>query len=619
MPFTKVLPDKNQINIEIDKFVPFKGYQLERFKKGQRFQDMLDEIPEHKIYCPIHVRPISNGKYEILDGHYRVAAAEELKIRTIPAQVYEGLTYETALSHVSDTNPIGLLLKHGIDIYANNYKESENYKKIENARVSIGGNFSMALDEYIERFLLTDCDIHDFYESVYDLGDPSELSEEDYKYDRLACEIIQIVDPDIAPQITLWENSKKTGNNDMKDLKNFEWIEDKINATVRQLYDYTRQLKKYLNFDLNLFDYNIIQNKRERAKILYFIFMLKKDFSHINILELLSRPSMENIDNSFFGWETSNGKYIRAIKHAIEKEISLNLKNNTKEAVSHIVNQWGSRMQYMCTELECLADAGFDDNDYINLLKYSTDIPFVPEKNKKGLYIPPTPLQILYLRIIQYEYLGQMKDLLTIYSLQDNIEYFVSPEYVKEMVRFQTSQIQLDKLDKYFEPEKVQQIAKYVYLKPNTDKEERRRIRNCKVKVLKLLSFLSLAYPETNAENEITELMLISCLQAILVKTDDKVFEYTFHGFEGEKGKRKGKIYVQAALKNDKYVYDALKVYWIHKAKNCLYANMGKYQLRKNLREIERICVHTLEKILRCSTIEEMLNMHNFYNNKLTE
>ena len=111
MPFTKVFPDKNQIHIKIDKLIPFDNRPLEWFSKGQRFQDMLDEVRGIGIQQPINVRHIPNGKYEILNGHYRVAAAKELGFSAVPALVLEGLTDEIALSYVSDTNPIGLLLK----------------------------------------------------------------------------------------------------------------------------------------------------------------------------------------------------------------------------------------------------------------------------------------------------------------------------------------------------------------------------------------------------------------------------------------------------------------------------------------------------------------------------
>lgn len=624
MPFTEALPDKNQIDIELDKLVPFKGYPLEWFSKGQRFQDMIDEICETGICDPIYIRPLPNENYEILNGHYRVAAAKELRLPTIPAIVLESLTDEDALSYVSDTNPIGLLLKHGIDIYAYDYKESKGYKNIENTRISFEDTFSMALDEYIERFLLTDYEIYSLYESIYSLGNPEPLNEEECKYETLAYEIVQRTDPgmdsETKQKIKQLEKSKKPKDNDkaeIEKLKETERINDKVNAITRQLQDYTRQLKKYLNIDIELFDYNDFQNKRERIKILYFVFTLKKEFHHINILELLSKPSMENIDNAFLGWQTSNGKYIREVKRPIEKEISLTIENDIKKTVHCIVDEWGSYMTSACEEMECLAQNGYDISDYIILLNSAIKEPFISQKPVEELYLSSSPLKMLYLRLVQYEYLGQMKDLSEIYKAQADLNCPIPEEYIKEMERMQSKKITEDNIDVFFEAKNVRKIAKYVYLKSETNTEERRKIRRSKENVLKLLNFTSLAEPDSNVVDDITELLMISCLQVIILDKGKEKFDYTFHKYEGEKGKRKGKQSVNKALTSDKRPYDAFQAYWLFRVKDRIYQNIGKSALRKSLKEMERMCVSILEKILSCSTIEEMLSMHIFYNERL--
>lgn len=628
MQFTKVSPNKDQINIAISDLVPFGNHPFEWFTKGQRFEDMLEDMIQDKdgeyphvigVLQPIIVRPSTNGKYEILNGHYRVAAAKKLQLDTVPSLVLEKLTDNEALSYVSDVNPIGLWVKYGIDIYSVNYKESANYKNIENARVSFEDNFSMALDEYIERFLLTDYEIHDFYDSIYNLGDPSELNDEECKYEAVAREIIQRINPITNPQIGQWEKNKEPENIEKADderSKEVDQIEDLVDTTIRQLKDYTRQLKKYLNIDLLAFDYANIKNKQEKAKIVYFIYMLRHNdeiFSKIDIWQLLSKPSMENIDNSFLGWETYNGKYIKRLKHSVEKEISLNLKNNIKNSVSHIVNEWGDYMQSITKDMECMAEAGHDISSYLDLFQSVIDAPFLPEINTKHLFVAPTPLEILYLRLVQHEYLGQIKDLLTLYDLQSDKGYYIPKEYIHDMKKFQAKHVCRNKFDEYFEVKNVQYIAKYVYLKAETDKEERRRIRECKNKVSKLLSFLSLAYPEANAMDNLTELLIISCLQAILLDKDEKVFDYTFNGFEGTNGNRKGEIHIQISLQSGRHVYDALKVYWIHRVKNHMYANIGNKELRKKIRNLEKLCVKILEKILSCPTVEKMLDMDSFY------
>ena len=123
----------------------------------------------------------------------------------------------------------------------------------------------------------------------------------------MAREILQIITPGYKEKMAKLEKSKE--ERDIDALSKLQaTIEDEIPELVRTFVrkdsGYIQQLKDYLNFDLDAYDYDDIQNRRERAKLLFFVHMLKKrTFPHMNILQLLGRPSMENIDNSFLGWE----------------------------------------------------------------------------------------------------------------------------------------------------------------------------------------------------------------------------------------------------------------------------------------------------------------------------
>lgn len=113
--------------------------------------------------------------------------------------------------------------------------------------------------------------------------------------------------------------------------------------------------------------------------------------------------------------------------------------------------------------------------------------------------------------------------------------------------------------------------------------------------------------------DDVSELLIISCLQSIILDSSNEIFDYAFHRFEGGKEYRKGKIRVQAALKNDEHTYDALQVYWVRRVMDRSYANVGDSNIRKVTSEIERRCIETLSWVLNSSTIEEMLEASNFY------
>lgn len=81
----------------------------------------------------------------------------------------------------------------------------------------------------------------------------------------------------------------------------------------------------------------------------------------------------------------------------------------------------------------------------------------------------------------------------------------------------------------------------------------------------------------------------------------------------------KHKPQVQGALKNDGYTVDALKIYWTRKVMDHWNANIGRYDSRCRLRELENVCDNILMQILSCSNISDMLEIHCFYYNKITQ
>lgn len=607
--------------IELSKLVPFSNYPLELFQ-GYRLMEMVDILRKTHKCEPILVRPIGNDRYEILNGHYRVAAAKKLGLVTIPVQIFENLSDEEALEYVSGTNPVGLQKKYNVDIYSKNYKKTDAYKKVKKIRIHIDGSYTMALDEYIEKFLLTKRKVCRLYESIYDMGNPYTLNDNECTDEAVAREIVLRTDPEGARIMNEWENSKSYC--DALALSSAKQsiesqVTELLNTFTRKDGGYIQQIKKYLNIDLDAFDYASSKNKRERAKFLYFIYMLKTvEFPEVNILKLLSRPSFENVDNSFLGWETSNGRYIGYLKHEIEKEIPLSLKNVTKMVVSNIVNKWGTYTDTCCKQIATLLTYGWKCSKGVDTLRVSMQEPFDKAFVEQAA-TASSPLELLYLRLMQHEYLGQVEDLLKIYQMTSTANYIVPEKYINGMKRFQGKAMKKEDIETYFEVKNVQKIAEYVYLRSEVNKEDRRKIRQCKEKVLRFLSFLNLADPldQYNMMGDVTELLIISCLQSILLDGGKEIFDYSFYGMEGEPGARRGKIHVQAALKKEKRPYDALQVFWVRRVMDRYYANVGDKNIREITKECEIICIQCLSKILNSVSIEEMIAMDEFYRTKL--
>ncbi|GHU93279.1 hypothetical protein FACS1894208_02480 [Clostridia bacterium] len=91
-------------DLAITDLVPFAGHPFKLYT-GKKFDALVSSIRESGVLVPIIVRP-QEGKYEILSGHNRVAAAQVVRLTTVPAVVREDLTDDDARLIVTVTNLI---------------------------------------------------------------------------------------------------------------------------------------------------------------------------------------------------------------------------------------------------------------------------------------------------------------------------------------------------------------------------------------------------------------------------------------------------------------------------------------------------------------------------------
>ena len=77
---------------------PFKLYDEDKRK------EMIESIKNFGIMQPLIVRPIKDGKYQILAGHNRRSCARELGITKYPCIIKENLSDDEAKIYLIDTN-----------------------------------------------------------------------------------------------------------------------------------------------------------------------------------------------------------------------------------------------------------------------------------------------------------------------------------------------------------------------------------------------------------------------------------------------------------------------------------------------------------------------------------
>lgn len=460
-----------------------------------------------------------------------------------------------------------------IDIHDPYYKE--DYAEIQDIRV-FGEDFRlMPLSEFIERYLLDLSEIPRYYESIYDMGNTYELKDSQCDDYALAKEIIYALELDVES-------------------------EDVVNVIFRSggLID---RLNTYLNFDMENFDKTKVRYKREKYKILYFFYLIEhKYFNKTNVLMLMSKPSMENIDNSFLGMNTYNGMVIKFIKVSLERELSLPAKKNIITNVAEIVNAWDTILENANLLMDFLYGKGYnyDFKKIIQILESDSDEIEMESLSKSDL----SPIETLYLKVVQHEYIGNIKDIIKLNSIQKEYDYRVPSEFVEEMINLYYNSIDIENVEQHIE-ENAFRLSKYVYLKTTVSKDEVRRIRKFKGKVHKWISFCKRAKPIFDAKEIANELQIVSVLQAIILDDKSETFDYAFHGWQQH---MKHIPRVQGALKNNDSVLDALQCYWTRKVTDRWYANIGRADVRTKTRELEQACDNILLKILNQSNLDRM-------------
>lgn len=69
---------------------------------GTVINDLRESIKRHGVLQPILVRPLDNGKFEVVFGHHRVIASKGAELKTIPSQIKEMSQKDSLLLSISE-------------------------------------------------------------------------------------------------------------------------------------------------------------------------------------------------------------------------------------------------------------------------------------------------------------------------------------------------------------------------------------------------------------------------------------------------------------------------------------------------------------------------------------
>lgn len=478
-----------------------------------------------------------------------------------------------------------------------NYKSSDEYKRIKDTIINIDNACFIPIEEFIEHYLLSDLEVMQTYDSIYDMGNPDILTDD------------QSTDNAVAYEITLMDPSLANIDNSEKDEK-----VNSIENNLKRPGGLIDRLKSHLGINLESFDKKDMQYKRERCKILYLFYKLEHTtFSHINILKLLSNPSMENIDMSSVGIHTCYGDIVKTIKDSLEKELAPSKREKIKNTIYNIVSTW----QNILKNVQKLMDFFYAENIKCNF-ENAIQALSVDTKDcepQSASYSTLSPIEMLYLKIIQLEYTGNEKDICNVNKIEKNSMHSISPALIVEMKQLYHTHADMQNIEQYIYKHALR-LSKYVYLSTTVQKEGAKKIRNARGKFSIWLDFCTRTNPSLDIATISNDLQIVSFLQAILLDDSVEKFDYSFYGYQKY---FKHMRQVQSALKNENYVPNALQVYWIRKVIDRWYANLGRYDERIILRKFETAIDTILIEILKQPCLDEMIKMYNYYMDKVDE
>jgi len=501
---------------------------------------------------------------------------------------------------------LNLLEKYGVDIFSGSYKKTSGYKAIKNDTIFGGEYGSLTLEQYIEKHLLTNEDLLDF-EDAYTMGNSVELEESEYS------------DFEVAKKVIKDFRLKGRFEGDPLDPSDYK------ERFYRKKHGIFSRLKEHLAFDIDSFDKNNERYMRERAKIIYLVYALEyKYFPKIKVLELLSKPSVENIDSSGVGMKTYNGFVIKRVKNLLEKELLLHDEGSdflmyAKKGMDNIIRMWDWLLEASLLILGLPEELGFERKIEEKIEEISTLIHDPAEL----IISEESPVEALYLKVAQLEQLGQIMDISKINNLQERteLERVIPPEFIAEFKKMDFILIDIAKIELYVS-NNATRIAKYVFLKANPSKNEIDKVRYHKSKIARCYSFAERTRPSLLNNGAITELMIVSILQVILLSGSEDSVNIAFPNYQSY---LKHMPKPQAILKdswdasgsNARQIPDLLKFYWIEKSVGYWYSNVGRGNAIKIFRRLENKVDKILIQALACNSLHEMVSLHNYYFDKI--
>jgi len=256
------------VEIEINKLIPFKDQPFKEYSKNE-MKELKDSITRIGLQNAVIVRKLENDRYEILSGHNRVRAFEELELITIPCKIID-VDDDTAEMILIDTNivqreslsvmerakaykrkdEIKKRKKYNIDQVTENFNEDEK-KELSNTETRQTFYRYLSLNNLIPEYQ-EQCDMEKM--SVTSGEHLSKLSNEQQRRILGVLGKVTITEAKANELKKLLQNNKECSNEDIKNVYIGKKQENKtiIKFTTKEVemffkqFNTNEQVKKYI-------------------------------------------------------------------------------------------------------------------------------------------------------------------------------------------------------------------------------------------------------------------------------------------------------------------------------------------------------------------------------------
>ena len=449
------------------------------------------------------------------------------------------------------------------------YLNNKHYRDLKNKKFIIIQKWNKVnYDFYIERFILSEEELLQIKKGLFDIGVTKAIDKADLTFSKLYDEIY----------------SESTYENEDRKLWEIQRIEQKIIGSKSSIKS---KLKNDLNFDIDAFDETQKYSVLKLMKLLYIYEKDKEDNSRTqNIIKILAKPSLENVDNSSVGKPGKYGLLLAELRNDVRKEIKLDYHLKVQETINRISFKW-NRVFKKVEQLYFSTGDGVRIKELERIHVSLQRIIVLLNSNKRSFEYEAGIFQSFYLKLYQHDTIALLDNLTSTVEFNINSPHTIELMDMPYNKEFKFDNVEIQDFTEYFN-NNVEYITRLIFQINNITEAHVKKLE----KVLKYVDVLHEKHAIRTMNTYALEfgrpkdlLFLVSCLQEIIqlnqLEKDDFEKKYLNNYF----GSNVKSQTLSSALKNmekkgdyDKPSDEVFDIIWVNKINRRRFWHMGFLQ-----------------------------------------